>query len=141
MKLSTCKITLYVGQRPQATPWLLIQSVNEGRAIKPSRRMIPSDFVDLPRIERVLTAVVFSQVNWVATITLVSTGPMCSLSTCFLSEAAKSEPTASVSQSIRFASQPTVRMVPKLSEMPKIRGWVHCSQDPSSSLNMVWYKW
>ena len=40
----------------------------------------------------------------------------------FLSEPAKSEPTASASQSIRFASQSTPQMVPRAYEMPKIRG-------------------
>ena len=37
-------------------------------------------------------------------------------------------------------NQSTPQMVPRVYEMPTIRGWVPCSQDPGSSLNMVSYK-
>ena len=138
------KITLYVDLRRLPTPWLLIQSANEGSTTKQIPRLIPSAFADLPRIEHVLTAVVFSQVNWVATITLVRTWSLCALLTdCFANSlivTPLSPLSLSASQSIRFASQSTPQMVPRAYEMPKIRGWVPCSQDPGSSLNMVSHK-
>jgi hypothetical protein len=66
------KITLFVDPRIVPTLGPLKKSANADSITNRIRTIIPSAFVDPWKSERVLTAIVFLRVNWVATITSVS---------------------------------------------------------------------